>query len=141
LRAVREAAEAKLTMIRSLDLGRKLFLFAGIFFIALGLTGCDDNDPLVDEDPGPGDPTDSFPESDHPHVALKDRAGNHLLAGSTEPYSPRTTCGGCHDFDEVVKGYHFHQGRTDSDGNFIMTDDYFEDGRNFLQSPGMYGKW
>ena len=78
---------------------------------------------------------------DHPHVALKDRAGNQLVAGSTEPYSPRTTCGGCHDFDEVVKGYHFHQGRTDSDGNFIMTDDYFEDGRTFLQSPGMYGKW
>ena len=127
-------------MNRFLDLGRKFFLFAGVLALGFGLVGCDDNDP-IEQDPGPGDPTDGFPLSDHPHVALKDRAGNHLAAGSNEPYSPRTTCGGCHDFAEVVKGYHFHQGRTDSNGNFIMDDDYFGDGRNFLQSPGMYGKW
>ncbi len=77
----------------------------------------------------------------HPDVVLRDRLGTALAPGSTEPYSPRQSCGLCHDVDEAANGYHFQQGRTDADGNVITQDDYFNDGRTFLQSPGMYGKW
>ena len=77
----------------------------------------------------------------HPDVAMLDAAGAPIMAGSTTPYSPRATCGACHDIDEVAEGYHFQQGRTDLDGNIIASADYFNDGRDFLQSAGMYGKW
>ena len=77
----------------------------------------------------------------HQNVALLDRLGNPLTASSTEPFSPRLTCGGCHDIDAIANGYHFQQGRTDSAGNFVMKEDYFGDGRSFVQSAGMYGKW
>ena len=77
----------------------------------------------------------------HETVALKDRWGNELDVASTEPYSPRETCGSCHDIDKIANGYHFQQGRTDLDGNIITKEDYFDDGRNFLLSAGMYGKW
>lgn len=114
---------------------RRLLLAAGALVLPLALAGCNDKDnPGLENLP-------NFPESDHPHVVLRDRAGNQLAANSTEPYSPRRTCGECHNVNEVARGYHFQQGRTDSDGNFIMEDDYFGDGRDYLLSPGMYGKW
>ena len=77
----------------------------------------------------------------HADVPLLDRLGNPLAVGSTEPYSPRQTCGGCHDIDAVSNGYHFSQGRTDLTGAIVVQDDYFGDGRNYVRSPGMYGKW
>ncbi len=77
----------------------------------------------------------------HPDVVLRDRLGTPLALGSTEPYSPRQSCGACHDVDEAANGYHFQQGRTDATGAVIVKDDFFNDGRTFLQSPGMYGKW
>lgn len=79
--------------------------------------------------------------SGHASVALKDRTGNAITADSTEPYSPRQTCGGCHDVDAIANGFHFQQGRTNLDGEVVMKADYFGDGRDFLLSPGMYGKW
>lgn len=82
-----------------------------------------------------------FPLTDHPHVPLLDVAGNQLTEASTEPYSPKRTCGGCHDYDAIANAYHFQQGRTDAAGNVVMADDYFNDGRAFLKSAGMYGKW
>ena len=47
----------------------------------------------------------------------------------------------CHDVDAISNGYHFQQGRTDADGLVQATDDFFGDGRDWLKSPGMYGKW
>lgn len=35
--------------------------------------------------------------------AINPRTG----ANMTEPYSPRNTCGSCHDYEEISKGYHF----------------------------------
>ena len=86
----------------------------------------------------PGDPG---PVQDHTNIVLRDVKGLPLTAASTEPYSPRKTCGACHDVDEISYGYHFQQGRTDDDGNVITKNDYFEDGRDYLLSAGMYGKW
>jgi len=28
-----------------------------------------------------------------------------------KPYSPKQTCGACHDYDKITRGYHFQQGR------------------------------
>ena len=81
------------------------------------------------------------PLSDHPHIPLLDRDGNHLEDGSTQPYSPRETCGACHDYHMIADGYHFQQGRTDESGAVVTKDDFFEDGRDHLKSAGMYGKW
>ncbi len=77
----------------------------------------------------------------HPDVLLLDRFGNALDATATEPYSPRNTCGRCHDVDRIARGYHFQQGRTDAAGNIVTKDDYFGDGRKYIRSAGMYGKW
>jgi hypothetical protein len=78
---------------------------------------------------------------DHTNIVLRDFAGEPLLADSTVPYSPRQTCGACHDVDHISNGYHFQQGRADDGGAVICKDDYFEDGRDYLKSAGMYGKW
>jgi hypothetical protein len=77
----------------------------------------------------------------HPDVVLRDRLGAALPPGSTDPYSPRQTCGACHDVDEAANGYHFQQGRTDAAGDVVTKDNFFNDGRTFLRSAGMYGKW
>ena len=77
----------------------------------------------------------------HGAIPLLDEAGQPLTADSQVPYSPRATCGGCHDIDKIANAYHFQQGRTDLAGNVVTRNDYFEDGREWLRSAGMYGKW
>jgi hypothetical protein len=99
---------------------------SGLVLIAAFLAGCSDS---------------SSGGGGHPTVALRDRFGNTIDELSVEPYSSTKTCGPCHDFDTITNAYHFEQGRTDLDGNLIMKDDYFDDGRAFLLSAGMFGKW
>lgn len=77
----------------------------------------------------------------HENIVLRDRWGSPLTVASTEPYSPRKTCGECHDIDAIANGYHFQQGRTDAHGDIQMADDFNGDGRDWLKSDGMYGKW
>jgi hypothetical protein len=77
----------------------------------------------------------------HENVALLDELGQPLQAGSTEPYSPRETCGACHWIDQIANGYHFSQGRTNAAGGVVTEPDYFDDGRSYIRSAGMYGKW
>ncbi len=77
----------------------------------------------------------------HEPVALVDIDGNVITADSTQPFSGRQTCGPCHDIDAITNGYHFQQGRTDSDGHVIIKDDFFEDGRFWMRSPGRMGVW
>ncbi len=49
--------------------------------------------------------------SDYAHwIELYD-AGNQLIdikAPNAPPYSPRTTCGRCHDYETIAKGHHFN---------------------------------
>ena len=77
----------------------------------------------------------------HDNVVLKDVLGDPIALDSTAPYNGRQTCGGvgCHDIDAITNGMHFQQGRTDSAGNVVMKDDFFEDGQFWNQSPGRYG--
>ena len=77
----------------------------------------------------------------HSNIVLRDVLGNPLTAASTTPYSPRQTCGECHDIDAIANGYHFQQGRTDAHGAIQTADDFNGDGRDWLKSDGMYGKW
>jgi hypothetical protein len=67
-------------------------------------------------------------------VPLKDRLGNPIAKGSTTPYSPEKTCGGCHDVSVIMQGYHFQQGKT------VVADNY-NTAKPWLLSDGMYGKW
>ena len=79
-------------------------------------------------------------EEPHPEITLIDYDGNEISLDSNIPYSPKNTCGECHDYDAITNAYHFQQGRTDADGNIIVSDDL--DSRNpWLISRGMYGKW
>jgi hypothetical protein len=79
-------------------------------------------------------------ESDHPDVFLMDYEGNEILPESNLPYSPKKTCGECHDYDAITNAYHFQQGRTSDHGKLMVRDDM--DSRNpWLISSGMYGKW
>jgi len=82
-------------------------------------------------------------ELGHVPVPLKDRFGNPVMLASTEPYSPRQTCGNCHDHtaDAVANGEWFQQGRADVAGDVDMADDYYGDGRFWIKSSGRYGKW
>ncbi|GAB4251296.1 hypothetical protein [Deferrisoma sp.] len=73
----------------------------------------------------------------HPDVPLKDHAGNAITAESTEPYSPKQTCGACHDYDEITQGYHFQQGFDE----LIPDAERLAGEKPFIKSPGMYGKW
>ena len=86
---------------------------------------------------------------------LRDAAGNVITAGSTVPYSPEQSCGGCHDNHLIAQGYHFQQGRTNGAG-FLNVSDTFAGalmvpdvsgnptkgtGAWWKLSDGMYGKW
>lgn len=51
-----------------------------------------------------------------------------------QPYSPRQTCGACHNYDEITKGYHFQQGWD------RIKDDY-NPKKPWVLSDGMMGKF
>ena len=51
-----------------------------------------------------------------------------------QPYSPRQTCGACHDYDKITKGYHFQQG-------WDRIKDDFNQKKPWVLSDGMMGKF
>ncbi len=51
-----------------------------------------------------------------------------------QPYSPRQTCGACHNYDEITKGFHFQQGWD------RIRDDYSR-AKPWVLSDGMMGKF
>jgi hypothetical protein len=78
--------------------------------------------------------------SGHETVTLKGYDGMELTIDSKEPYSPKQTCGECHDYDEITNGYHFQQGRTNGSGKIVMSDT-FNRKKPWIKSDGMFGKW
>lgn len=56
-----------------------------------------------------------WPQGVCPPFVLRDEDGNVInpLTGQNadRPYSPKMTCGACHDYDKITQGYHFTQGR------------------------------
>jgi len=112
-----------------------LTVIGGMALAGLALGGCGSSGENV------GPPIIPPPTATHDNIVLRDRWGNPLQVGDTEPYSPRATCGECHDVDSIANGYHFQQGRTDANGDIQMQTDFYGDGRYWLLSDGMFGKW
>lgn len=77
---------------------------------------------------------------EHPSFILIDYEGNKVSLEANTPYSPKNTCGGCHDYEAITNAYHFQQGRTNADGEIIVSDD-LDPKSPWLISHGMYGKW
>jgi len=75
----------------------------------------------------------------HDPVVLRGLNGQPVnLAISVAPYSPKQTCGACHDYATITKGYHFDQGKK------VVRDDYAVGRDNtppYVLSDGMFGKW
>lgn len=85
-------------------------------------------DPAARAVPGGGDvPAHTPPESARadpfrpgvcPPFPLRNEAGEIInpLDGRNagQPYSPRQTCGACHDYEKITRGYHFTQGKGEA---------------------------
>ncbi len=71
----------------------------------------------------------------HPLILLLDIEKQPVI-DSGLPISTRASCGECHDYDFISKGFHSQQGRTEilENNNTIGVFPH-------LVSPGMYGKW
>ncbi|PLX40639.1 MAG: hypothetical protein C0608_08470 [Deltaproteobacteria bacterium] len=70
-------------------------------------------------------------------VQLLDKEGYPLVEGSTTPYSPKMTCGKCHDYEKITSGFHFMQGFDE----LIDDETRLAGEKPFIKSLGMYGKW
>jgi hypothetical protein len=72
----------------------------------------------------------------HRDVWLKNEQGDRIIPreNGADPYSPRKTCGGCHNYELITSGYHFQQG-------FDQMSDGYDEKRPWILSPGMFGKW
>ncbi len=103
----------------------------------------------------------------HPNVQLLDENGNPIkdVLDTTQKivlpdgsvyikgpaYSPKKTCGKCHDYNAITKAYHFREG-VGPDGTRI-SDTWSSDNKNnplqkylshaygYILSPGQYGAW
>jgi hypothetical protein len=85
-------------------------------------------------------PVSIFPQArEHPKVIIRGFDGTPLAIESKIPYSPKKTCGECHDYFRITDGYHFQQGRTDGKGNIVIND-LFDPVTPWNLSSGMFGK-
>ncbi|MCK7518392.1 MAG: hypothetical protein MZV64_12060 [Ignavibacteriales bacterium] len=52
-----------------------------------------------------------------PAIFLYDEDGNVINPvkgiNADKPYSPKQTCGKCHDYDKITQGFHFQQGKDE----------------------------
>lgn len=87
----------------------------------------------------PHSPPSSSQEKQHPKIDLRGYDGSLLSMESKSPYSPKKTCGACHDYERITRGYHFQQGRTNGSGKISVSDSY-DSKYPWNLSSGMYGK-
>ncbi len=75
----------------------------------------------------------------HVAVYLRDVAGNTIDTSVVDAaaYSPKQTCGYCHDYSTIEDGYHFQQGADFLDDNYGTN----HGSHAWVTSPGMIGKW
>jgi len=71
----------------------------------------------------------------HQDVWLRNGRGERITpaVNSLDPYSPRRTCGGCHGYGTITRGYHFQQG-------FDEMRDGYDRFRPWVLSPGRFGR-
>ena len=72
----------------------------------------------------------------HQDVWLRNEQGDKITAAlnSVDPYSPKKTCGVCHNYSVITSGYHFQQG-------FDVINDRYDSRKPWILSPGMFGNW
>lgn len=75
----------------------------------------------------------------HVRIIIRGPDGTPLTLESKIPYSPKKTCGACHDYDRITRGYHFQQGRMDGTGTIVVKDT-FHPKHPWNLSSGLYGK-
>ncbi len=72
-----------------------------------------------------------------PPFNLYDEDGNIIDPvngiNTDKPYSPKQTCGKCHDYDKITQGFHFQQGK-DETATGKLADRY-----QWVSHPGNYG--
>ncbi len=70
------------------------------------------------------------------HLKTEDGKTINPLTGQNadQPYSTRQTCGSCHNYDQITKGYHFQQG-------WDRIKDDFSKKTPWVLSDGMMGKF
>jgi len=72
-----------------------------------------------------------------PPFQLRDEQGQPInpVTGenANQPYSPKQTCGACHDYDKITRGYHFTQGAGEAPTQ-AQSERY-----QWVTSPGYYG--
>jgi multidrug transporter EmrE-like cation transporter/nitrate/TMAO reductase-like tetraheme cytochrome c subunit len=72
-----------------------------------------------------------------PPFNLYDEEGNLIDPvngiNADKPYSPRQTCGKCHDYDKITEGFHFQQGKDE------QATGTFADRYQWASTPGNYG--
>lgn len=75
------------------------------------------------------------PDWKHEDIWLKNEQGQRITPtrNSTDPYSPRKTCGTCHGYMTITSGTHFQQG-------FDEMKDGYDPKRPWVLSPGNFGK-
>ncbi|MCL6520619.1 MAG: hypothetical protein K6T99_12400 [Armatimonadetes bacterium] len=73
----------------------------------------------------------------HVPIELLDENGAKIdpNAANAKPYSPRRTCGACHDYEAISKAYHFQLGAD------RISDDYGKKvGKPWISSQGQFGR-
>jgi len=83
--------------------------------------------------PVPPGPRNAFK---HVPFSLLDKDGHRVIpeAESPEPYSPKQTCGACHDYEIINKSYHFQLGADE------ISDDFGAAlGKPWVSSAGQFG--
>jgi hypothetical protein len=80
------------------------------------------------------------------HIDLYDTDNRKITAESTRPYSPRNTCGRCHDYQTISHGWHFNAfeaGDADSKLNSGRDGEpwIWTDARTGTQLPLTYRDW
>lgn len=72
-----------------------------------------------------------------PPFNLYDEDGNIIDPvngiNADKPYSPKQTCGKCHDYEKITKGFHFQQGKDEAAPEW-MAERY-----QWVTTPGNYG--
>jgi hypothetical protein len=75
-----------------------------------------------------------------PPFFLRDQKGRVIDpvhgVNASQPYSPKQTCGACHNYDKITRGYHFQQGK----GEKVPPE--LSERYPWMTSPGNYGgRW
>ena len=90
---------------------------------------------------------------DNDVLIMKGNNGEDVIYKAGPAYSPKKTCGACHDYDSITKAYHFMQGALPGEDGMGVSDTwssenqdgisykYLSNAYGHLLSGGQYGAW